>query len=57
MEPQGEGRSPQKHYDTMDVPALLRWKPHIDALLARHAAVCWWVYGPRLGNSLDVLRG
>lgn len=28
--PKGERRSPQHHYPTMDVPALLRWKPMID---------------------------
>lgn len=55
--PKGEGRSPQRHYPTMDVPALIRWKPKIEAILAKNAAVCFWVYGPRLPDELRVLEG
>jgi N6-adenosine-specific RNA methylase IME4 len=41
----------------MDVPALLRWKPKIDAIMAKHCAACFWVYGPRLPDTLKVLEG
>jgi N6-adenosine-specific RNA methylase IME4 len=52
----GEGRSPQTHYDTMDPPALIRLlKPMLAKILAKRASVCWWVYGPRLPESLHVL--
>lgn len=48
----GEGRSPQRHYPTMDVAALSRLP--VPDLLAKHAAVCFWVYGPRLPDTLKV---
>jgi len=51
----GEGRSPQRHYrSTMDVPALCRL-PVAD-LLAKNAAACFWVFGPRLPDTLEVLE-
>jgi N6-adenosine-specific RNA methylase IME4 len=50
----GEGRSPQHHYETTDVAALCRL-PVAD-LLAKDAAVCVWVYGPRLPDTLKVIE-
>jgi site-specific DNA-methyltransferase (adenine-specific) len=41
----------------MDIPALIRWKPKIETILAKNAAVCFWVYGPRLPDELRVLEG
>jgi hypothetical protein len=41
----------------MDIPALIRWRPKIEALLAKNAAVAFWVYGPRLPDTLRVLEG
>jgi N6-adenosine-specific RNA methylase IME4 len=44
----GEGRSPQSHYRTMDVPGLVRMlRPMLDAVMAPNCVVGWWVYGPR----------
>src|SRR5215469_16767850 len=41
----GEGRSPQRHYPTMDVRPLIRLlRPMFDALAAKNCVVCWWVY-------------
>ena len=52
----GEGRSPQAHYPTMDVPALLNLLPPMfDTIMAPRSTVCWWVYGPRLPESLVVM--
>src|SRR5690242_7085833 len=42
--PRGEGRSPQSHYPTMDVPALIRMKPMLDAVMAKNCVGCFWVY-------------
>jgi N6-adenosine-specific RNA methylase IME4 len=53
----GEGRSPQHHYRTLDIPTLLRWRPNIAALLTKNAAVCFWVYGPRAPDTLRVING
>jgi hypothetical protein len=53
----GEGRSPQRYYPTMDPPALIRLlEPMFAKVLAPNAAVCWWVYGPRLPETLQVLE-
>jgi N6-adenosine-specific RNA methylase IME4 len=53
----GEGRSPQAHYATQDPPALIQLlKPLFEAVMARDSVVCWWVYGPRLPESLLVLQ-
>jgi N6-adenosine-specific RNA methylase IME4 len=55
--PRGERRNPQHHYPTMAVPALPRSKPMIDAVMAKNCAACFWVYGPRLPDTLKVLEG
>jgi N6-adenosine-specific RNA methylase IME4 len=50
----GEGRSPQRHYrSTMDVAALCRLP--IADILAKDAVACFWVYGPRLPDTLRVI--
>jgi hypothetical protein len=33
----GEGRSPQRHYDTMDIPALCRLGQNVKPLMAKDA--------------------
>lgn len=54
----GEGRSPQRHYPTMDVAALIRMmKGPIADLCARNVAACFWVYGPRVPDTLKVIEG
>jgi N6-adenosine-specific RNA methylase IME4 len=54
----GEGRSPQQHYPTMEARPLIRLlRPLFDLVAAKDCVVCWWVYGPRLPDSLEVLRG
>jgi hypothetical protein len=54
----GEGRSPQHHYPTMEVRPLIRLlRPLFDLVAANNCVVCWWVYGPRLPDSLAVLQG
>jgi hypothetical protein len=55
--PKGEGRSPQRHYPTTDVPALIRMRPMFDAVMAKNCAGCFWVYGPRLPDTLKVIQG
>jgi N6-adenosine-specific RNA methylase IME4 len=55
--PKGEGRSPQRHYPTMDPAALISLlRPMFATILAPRASVCWWVYGPRLPVTLHVLE-
>jgi len=44
----GEGRSPQRHYDTMDIPALCRLGKQVERLVAKNAIAAFWLYGPRL---------
>ncbi len=51
----GEGRSPQRHYDTMDVPALCRLGEKVASLMAKNAAAASWVYGPRLFPALPTV--
>jgi N6-adenosine-specific RNA methylase IME4 len=54
----GEGRSPQHHYPTMEVRPLIRLlRPLFDLVAAKNCVVCWWCYGPRLPDSLEVLQG
>jgi len=53
----GEGRSPQRHYDTMDVPGLIAWRPMVEAFTAKNSAFAFWVYGPRLPDTLRVIEG
>jgi N6-adenosine-specific RNA methylase IME4 len=53
----GEGRSPQRHYSTMDIAALIAMRPMIDAVAAKHATFCFWVYGPRIPDLLKVIEG
>jgi N6-adenosine-specific RNA methylase IME4 len=48
----GEGRSPQHHYQTMDIPALCRLGAKFVPLMARHTVGAFWVYGPRLEELL-----
>lgn len=45
--PKGEGRSPQHHYDTVDIPALCRLAARFAPFIAKDAMACAWVYGPR----------
>jgi N6-adenosine-specific RNA methylase IME4 len=55
--PKGEGRSPQRRYPTMEVGPLIRLlRPMFDLIAAKDCVVCWWVYGPRVPDSLEVLR-
>jgi hypothetical protein len=51
----GEGRSPQRHYDTMDVPALCRLGEKVASLMAKNPAAASWVYGPRLFPALPTV--
>ena len=53
----GEGRSPQRHYPTMDVAALIALRPMIEQVTAQHCAFCIWVYGPRLPDTLRIVTG
>jgi N6-adenosine-specific RNA methylase IME4 len=49
----GEERSPQHHYRTMDTPALIRQlTPMFTRIMAKDSAACFWVYGPRLPDTL-----
>jgi N6-adenosine-specific RNA methylase IME4 len=41
----------------MDLPALIALRPMIDAVMARDASFCFWVYGPRLPDTLRVIEG
>jgi predicted nucleic acid-binding Zn ribbon protein len=55
--PKGEGRSPQHHYATLDIPAVVQLlAPLFAAVAAKNAVCCWWVYGPRVPESLHVLQ-
>ena len=54
----GEGRSPQRHYATMDIDALIRMLRELFAAVAAKDCVSgWWVYGPRLPDTLKVIEG
>jgi N6-adenosine-specific RNA methylase IME4 len=48
----GEGRSPQQHYPTADIPALCRLGERWAPLIAKNAIGAFWVYGPRLDELL-----
>ena len=51
----GEARSPQQKYRTMDVPALIRQlTPVFSRIMAKDSAACFWVYGPRLPDTLRI---
>ena len=52
----GEGRSPQRHYDTMDIPALCRLGQKVKPLVANDAVAAFWVYGPRLFDLPTVMK-
>jgi N6-adenosine-specific RNA methylase IME4 len=53
----GETRSPQAHYATLDVAALIHLlRPMLDAVMAKDCIVAWWLYGPRLPDSLFILQ-
>jgi hypothetical protein len=53
----GEGRSPQQHYRTLDIPALIHLlKPMLAACAAKDSIAAWWVYGPRLPDTLRVIE-
>lgn len=54
--PKGEGRSPQHHYDTMDIPALCRLGERFEPLIAKHAVAAAWVYGPRQWDLPIVMK-
>jgi N6-adenosine-specific RNA methylase IME4 len=56
--PKGEGRSPQRHYATMDIPALIRClRPMLGSCMAKNCAAGFWVCGPRLPDTLKVIEG
>lgn len=53
----GEERSPQAHYATLDVPALVTLlRPMLRAMMAKNCVAAWWVFGPCLPDSLDIFR-
>ena len=52
----GERRSPQRHYDTMDIPALCRLGQKVKPLVANDAVAAFWVYGPRLFDLPTVMK-
>lgn len=52
----GEGRSPQHHYDTMDIPALCRLAARFAPFIAKDAMACAWVYGPRKYDLPPVMQ-
>jgi N6-adenosine-specific RNA methylase IME4 len=54
--PKGEGRSPQRHYDTMDIAALCRLGEKVAPLMAKNAAAAFWIYGPRLFDLPTVIN-
>jgi N6-adenosine-specific RNA methylase IME4 len=54
----GEGRSPQSKYATMEVAPLIRLlRPMIDSIAAKNCIAAFWVYGPRLPDTLEVIKG
>jgi N6-adenosine-specific RNA methylase IME4 len=53
----GESRSPQRHYKTLDVAALIALRPMVEAITTKHSAFCFWVYGPRLPDTMRVIEG
>jgi N6-adenosine-specific RNA methylase IME4 len=54
----GEGKSPRAHYAATDVPGLIRLlKPMLDSCMAKSGAAGFWVYGPRLPDTLAVIEG
>jgi len=55
--PKGEGHSPQRHYPTIEPPSLIRLlRPMLAGVIAKHCISAWWVYGPRLPDTLRVIR-
>jgi N6-adenosine-specific RNA methylase IME4 len=50
----GQGRSPGRHYSTMDLDWICRLP--ISKLAADDAGLALWVYGPLLPRALDVMR-
>ena len=52
----GERRSPQRHYDTMDIPALCRLGQKVKPLVTNDAVAAFWVYGPRLFDLPTVMK-
>jgi N6-adenosine-specific RNA methylase IME4 len=53
----GEGRSPQAHYETLDVAALVHLlNPLLAACMEKDSIAAWWVYGPRLPDTLRVIE-
>jgi hypothetical protein len=52
----GEGRSPQRHYATMDIPALCRLGEKVAPLMAKDAVAASWIYGPRLFDLPTVMK-
>lgn len=40
----------------MDIPGLIRLlKPMLASVMAKRFTTCWWVYGPRLPDTLKIL--
>jgi N6-adenosine-specific RNA methylase IME4 len=50
--PTGQGRSPSRHYTTMDLTSLCRLP--IANIAARDAVLAMWVYNPRLQDAFTV---
>jgi N6-adenosine-specific RNA methylase IME4 len=50
--PAGQGRSPSRHYPTMDLTSLCRLP--IANIAARDAVLAIWVYNPRLQDAFTV---
>jgi N6-adenosine-specific RNA methylase IME4 len=51
----GEGRSPQRHYPTMDIAAMCRLGAKVAPLMAKHSVAGFWVYG-RLFDMEAVIK-
>ncbi len=50
--PAGQGKSPSRHYQTMDLAALCRLR--VAALAARDASLAVWIYDVRLFEALPL---
>jgi N6-adenosine-specific RNA methylase IME4 len=50
----GQGKSPSRHYATLDIDMLRRLP--IGKLAAPDAGLALWVYGPKLPDALSVMR-
>jgi N6-adenosine-specific RNA methylase IME4 len=53
----GEAKSPQAHYATLDVPALIYLlRPMLKEVMAKDCVAAWWLFDPRLPDSLNILQ-